>query len=100
MGECTSNNTCETEKSCGRAESQNQEKGCTMAEDLLCLAKSAKHDLLKEKMKTHLEAKIGKKLDKVAEAAVDAVLAHLQHTVAQKQACEQYKENLIAAFKS
>lgn len=71
-----------------------------MAEDLLCLAKSAKHDLLKEKMKALLEAKIGKKLDQVAAAAVDAVLAHLQHTVAQKQACKQYKENLMAAFKS
>jgi hypothetical protein len=70
-----------------------------MAEDLLCLAKSAKHDLLKEKMKKVFEAKIGKKLDQVAEVAVDAVLAHIQQAVAQKQACEQYKEKLIAVFK-
>lgn len=70
-----------------------------MAEDLLCLAKSAKHDLLKEKMKRILETKIGKKLDQVAEVAVDAVHAHMQQAAAEKQACEQYKEKLIAAFK-
>jgi hypothetical protein len=99
MGECRTDNSCETENSCGPTRSQ-QEEGCTIAEDILCLAKSAKHDLLKEKMKKQLEAKIGKKLDKIAEVAVDAVLAHYQHAMAEKQACEQYKENLIAAFKS
>jgi hypothetical protein len=100
MSQCHSDDTCDTEKSCGHAENQQEDAGCTFAEDLLCLAKSAKHELLKDKMKVLLEAKIGKKLDKVAAAAVDAVLAHLQHTVAQKHACEQYKENLMAAFKS
>ena len=99
MGECKTDNSCETENSCGHGKSQQQEEGCTMAEDLLCLAKSAQHDLLKEKMKKLLEAKIGKKLDQVAEIAVDAVLAHMQHTVAQKQAGEQYKGNLMAVFK-
>jgi hypothetical protein len=98
MGECRNDNSCETENSCGHGRSQ-QEEGCTIAEDLLCLAKSAKHDLLKEKMRKLLEVKIGKKLDQVAEIAVDAVLAHMQHTVAQKQACEQYKEKLMAVFK-
>lgn len=103
MGECNTDhscheNSCETENSCDRGENR-REEGCTMAEDLLCLAKSAKHDLLKEKMKKIFEAKIGKKLDQVAEVAVDAVLAHWQQTAAQKQACEQYKEKLTAAFK-
>jgi hypothetical protein len=99
MGECKTDNSCETEKSCGSTKHQHEEERCTMAEDLLCLAKSAKHDLLKEKMKKVFEAKIGKKLDQVAEVAVDAVLAHIQQAVAQKQACEQYKEKLIAVFK-
>lgn len=103
MGECTTDRSChenshETERSCDRGESRSEE-GCTMAEDLLCLAKSAKHDLLKEKMKKIFEAKIGKTLDQVAEAAVDAVLAHWQQAAAQKQACEQYREKLMAAFK-
>lgn len=95
MTQCTTDNTCEKEA----ANNQNNER-CTIAEDLFCLAKSAKQELLKEKMKKNLEAKIGKKLDKIAEVAVDAVLACLQQKMAEKQACEQYKENLMAAFKS
>jgi hypothetical protein len=98
MGECHTDNSCETENSCSTGGS-NQSGECTIAEDILCLAKSAKHDLLKEKMKKVLEAKIGKKLDKIAEVAVDAVLACLQQKMAEKQACDQYKENLMAAFK-
>ena len=42
---------------------------------------------------------MGKKLDKVAEVAVDAVLAHMQHKKAQKQACEQFEEDLRSAYK-
>ena len=99
MSEYKTNNTCETENSCSPTNNQ-QEEHCTMAEDIMCLAKSAKHELLKEKMKKLLEAKIGKKLDKVAEVAVDAVLACMQHKMEAKQACNQYKENLKAAFKS
>jgi methenyltetrahydromethanopterin cyclohydrolase len=70
-----------------------------MAEDLICLAKSAKMELLKAKMEKLIEAKIGKKLDQVAEAAVEALLAGWQQKVAEKQACEHYKEKLMAAFK-
>ena len=98
MGECKSDNSCETENACSTDAPQDEQ--CTIAEDLLCLAKSAKHDLLKEKMKKLLEAKIGKKLDKVAEVAVDAVLACMQHKMAAKEACNDYQEKLHAAFKS
>ena len=93
MTQCTSENSCPTENN--RPSGDN----CTIAEDILCLAKSAKHELLKEKMKKSFEAKIGKKLDKVAEVAVDAVLACLQQKMAAKEGCEQYRENLMAAFK-
>ena len=95
MTECTTTNTCETGQ-----RSHNQQDNCTLAEDLLCLAKSAKHELLKEKMKKSLEAKIGKKLDKIADVAVDAVLACLQQKLAAKEGCDQYKENLFAALKA
>ncbi|HEU5047363.1 MAG TPA: hypothetical protein VFT64_05900 [Rickettsiales bacterium] len=94
MTQCTNENTCSTENN------PKSNENCTIAEDILCLAKSAKHELLKEKMKKSFEAKIGKKLDKVAEVAVDAVLACLQQKMAAKQACEQYREDLMAAFKS
>lgn len=63
------------------------------------LAKCAKHDLLREKMKKQLEAQIGKKLDKIAEAAVNALVAEMQQRMAEKKACEQYEEKLASAFK-
>jgi len=71
-----------------------------MAEDILRLAKCAKHKLLREKMKKLLEAKIGKKPDKVEEVAVKAILAKTQHKKARKETCDQFKENLKAAFSS
>ena len=95
MNECT-DNSCETENSCHTGPQSGE---CTIAEDLLCLAKSAKHDLLKDKMKKIFEAKIGKKLDKVAEVAVDAVLACMQQKIAAKEACESYSEKLMEALK-
>ncbi len=71
-----------------------------MAEEILHLAKCAKHELLKEKMKKLLETKMGKTLDKVAEVAVEGILTRMQHKKAKKQACEQYKEDLMTAFMS
>jgi hypothetical protein len=101
MGECsTENNSCDTNKNSCDSGNNKSSGECNFAEDLLCLAKQAKHELLKEKMKKVLEAKIGKKLDKVAEVAVDAALACIQHKMAEREACNDYKEQLFAAFKS
>ncbi len=97
MGDCHTNDSCETESGCTPEQRQESDR-CTLAEDLLCLAKSAKHELLKDKMKKILEAKIGKKLDKAAEAAVDAMLACYQNKAAAKDACDTYQKNLKAAF--
>ena len=95
MTECKTN---DSEGSCGTSKPQNDEC-CTFAEDVLCLAECAKHELLKEKMKKVFEARIGKKLDKVAEVAVTALLAKFEQKLAQKEACHQYSENLMAAIK-
>ncbi|MEK6746191.1 MAG: hypothetical protein AABY33_04085 [Pseudomonadota bacterium] len=101
MGECNNNdNSCDTSKNSCDSGSSKSSGECTIAEDLLCLAKEAKHELLKEKMKKILEAKIGKKLDKVAEVAVDAALACMQHQVAAREACNDYQAKLSVAFKS
>jgi hypothetical protein len=70
-----------------------------MGKHLLHLAKCAKHELLKEKMKKQLDAQIGKKLDKIAEAAVNAFVAYMQQKEAEKHACEQFEENLTTASK-
>ena len=96
MTQCTTGNSCETS---GNQNQQTSKDECNFAEDLLCLAKSAKHELLKEKIKKGLEAKIGKKLDKVAEVAVEAVIGCLNQKIAQKEACEEYRGNLFAALK-
>lgn len=84
----------------GQAESKQSSDCCTIAEDLLCLAKQAKHELLKEKMKKEIEAKIGKKLDNIAQIVVEAGIACMEQQIAGKVACENYKEKLYAAFKA
>ena len=100
MSECNDNTSCNTNKDTCDSSSQKSNSQCTMAEDLLCLAKQAKKELLKEKMKAHFEAKKGKKLDKIAEIAVDAAIQCIEHQMAGKEACDEYKQNLQAAFKS
>ena len=103
MGDCNEG-YCSTDKgSCdsgkGSCDSGTSEE-CTWAEDLLCLAKCAKHELLKEKMKKELEAKMGKKLDAVAKVAVEAVIKCMEHKMEAMEACNDYKEKLYAAVKS
>ncbi len=97
MSECHDDNSCDTNSNCDTGSKQSDE--CTFAEDLLCLAKSAKHDLLKEKMKKIFEAKMGKKLDKIAEVGVEAVIACMNQKIAAKQACDNYKTSLMEAMK-
>lgn len=64
MSECkTDGSSCETQKECCDSAKKAPE-GCTVAEDILCLAKQAKQELLKEKMKKSFEAKLGKKWTK------------------------------------
>lgn len=90
--ECTTSQ-CDTE-------SKKSSDCCTIAEDLLCLAKQAKHEVLKEKMKKEIEAKLGKKLDNIAKIVVEAGIAYMEHEFSGKEACNSYKEKLYAAFKS
>ena len=95
MHDCKTKGSCETGDPCNCPCHHSEEHG----EHMLHLVKCAKHDLLKEKMKKQLEAQIGKNLDKIAEVAVNALLAHMQQKMAEKQAGEQYEENLTSAFK-
>jgi hypothetical protein len=91
--------SCSTDKGSCEPKNKHNDDCCTLAEDVYCLAECAKHELLKEKMKKIFEARIGKKLDKIAELGVDAVLACLENKIAEKEACNTYKENLLAALK-
>lgn len=97
MSDCNEGQ-CSTDK--GSCESDSQSSDCcTLAEDLLCLAKQAKHELLKEKIKKELEAKMGKKLDAVAKVVAEATVACLEHKMAAKEACDDYQSKLHAALK-
>ena len=101
MDECKIGASCGDEHPCGddhRGGHAYHEECCDRAERVMGLAKDAKHDLLKEKMKKLFESKVGKQLDKVAEVAVDAVIARMQHRAAAQQSCDQYEKNLTAAF--
>lgn len=77
---------CEEEKCSCESSSNGQSCGCgngggccserqyDKLDMFFCLAKDAKMELLKEKMKKKLEASHGKKLDQVAELIVGALI--------------------------
>jgi hypothetical protein len=73
MDECESGN-CENncEQQCGCRHEYYEED---MAGMMMHLAKKAKFELLKEKMKKRIETVEGKKLDKLADLVVDTMLA-------------------------
>ncbi len=68
--------------------------------ELMMLAKVAHKELLIEKMKKALDAKMGAKMDKVADVAVDAALAWMKGKMAEKQAHEDFDSKLMDIFKN
>ncbi len=67
-------------------------------DELLSLAKDAHHELLKQKMKAVFEAKIGKKMDKVAATVVSAALVYMKDKMAEKTAHKKFEEVLMDIF--
>ena len=100
MGECKTDNSCDTNKNSCDSGVKKSEGECNVAEDLLCLANQAWMELMKEKIKKSFEAKLGKKMDKTADVVADASIACWESKMAGKQACNDYKEKLFATFKS
>ena len=99
MNESQTVTSCDTHASCNCPNCGQQECCCSIEEEMLSLVKCAKHDLLKDKMKKLLEAKIGRKLDEVAAVTVNAIIAKMERKIAQKHACKQYEDELMAAWK-
>lgn len=66
---------------------------------MFALAHCAKEELLKEKMKANLEAKIGNKLDKVAELFVNAMLDKYKKMMEYEEKEDEYKQKLREIFK-
>ncbi|MFQ5686252.1 MAG: hypothetical protein ACE5GV_06275 [Candidatus Scalindua sp.] len=60
--------------SCCKDKSTCDKGGGHCVSDLLKIARCAKKELLKEKIKANLEKKVGTKLDKVADLLVDAMI--------------------------
>ncbi len=100
MSECKTEESCETSKGSCDTPNKSSSDCCTVAQDFLCLAKQAKKELMKEKMKAAFEKKLGKKMEALADVATDAVIACFEHEMAGRDACNNYKENLLKAFKS
>ncbi len=63
-----------SDSSCCKSKGKYTKGGGHCVSDLLKLARCAKKELLKEKMKANLEKKVGAKMDKVADLLVDAMI--------------------------
>lgn len=64
------------------------------------LVEHAKHELLKDKMKAVFEARIGKKLDKVAELAVGKFIECMLSKLTEEQDHKQFEEQLQDIYKN
>jgi len=91
--------------SCKRAGSHHCKVHCEHKQDghhyltnMIGLARCAKKELLKEKMKANLEKKVGDKLDKVADLLVDAMLEEYKAGVENKKRYEELRENIGKIF--
>ena len=66
---------------------------------LMKLGMEAKKELMKDKMKAHLEAKEGTKMNQVAELAVDSLLGaweqHMQGHMKKHEVVEKFKEMMM-----
>lgn len=69
------------------------------ADDFLCMAREAHQELLIEKMKAVFDAKIGKKMDKVAALVVETALVAMQHKMEEDQVRESYEAKLMEIYK-
>ena len=76
---------------------------CTQEYDkmdmMMYLAKTAKMDLIKEKIKKKLEAAHGKKLDKVADLLAEAMMECHKAEADNEKKHQEFRERLDAIFK-
>ena len=90
--ECCSSDGCgcnSPEQSCGK---------CDKMEMFMEVAKTAKSELLREKIKKRLEVVMGKKLDKVAELLVEAMIDHYKSEMEQENKEQDFRQRFEAIF--
>ena len=94
MGHCLEG-TCGDSGCCGEKQHSGcSSSGCDTTDMLMQLAEDAWAGLMKEKIKKAYEAKIGKQMDKTAEAAAQAAIDYWQWKMQGKAGCEQAKESI------
>jgi len=71
--------------------------GGNKADEFLAVAH---HELLKEKMKAAFEARIGKKMDKVANLVVETALVYMKDKMAERQSRERFEDKLMEIFRA
>lgn len=89
-GKCSCKSECGEESCCGREYDK--------AGMFFCLAKEAKMELLKEKIKKRLESVEGKKLDKVAELIVEMLLDYYKTEDDISKKKQEFNEKLEKIF--
>mgnify|MGYP001584446662 FL=1 len=85
--ECSCSSCCSKESQCGAYDKFGM---------MMCLAKEAKMELLKEKMKKKFEALHGKKLDRIADFIVEAMHEHKMAGNEMMKKAEESREKFYA----
>ncbi len=100
MEECQTNQ-CSTQTSCQPSSCQPKPchgSGCEMTDEMMELADEAWSCLMKEKMKACLEKMDGKKMDAIAQAAVEVSKAHWGGKMKMKADMREAMEKLRMAM--
>ncbi len=87
-----------SDSSCCKDKSKCSKGGGHCVSDLLKIARCAKKELLKEKIKANLEKKIGTKLDKVADLLVDAMIAEHKARGVNKERRAELQANIKEVY--
>ena len=91
---------CDCGCSCGCGCDCYGESFDTKADTFMALACEAHHKLLKKKMMAAFEAKIGAKMDKVANLAVDTALIYMKEHMKDIDDKQAFENKLMEIFKS
>lgn len=90
-GKCSSEPNCSKKTECDKG-------GGSKINKMMDLARCAKKELLKEKIKANLEKKIGQKLDKIADLLVDAMLEECESSMEGKAQRSTLEKNIREVF--
>lgn len=95
-GCCSSHSSCHKE-SC-HAERDLEHLKCEFSKMLLLLADEAWTEVLKEKIKAHIEAAVGKHLDQLAKVVSDSNHERWKNKMANKKVFYDYEEKVADLF--